>query len=254
MTTYNNSINEGTRTAHGIMLAQGAGATPNYLVLGAGKVAIGTTSSDPSGATLTQGSNITITSASGSITIAGSAGSSGLTWIASATASTSSVINFSNDLTSTYDNYLLVFENVVVSDFSYYMELQIGTGATPTYQTSNYSGAQIGIDSSTVTPYGIDWTAGSVNVTGATAIENPASPATFSGTVNIFNANNASNHKSFYTVACGDFYDVVLTGTAQGFINGGGSWTAATVLTSCRIKMASGTITSGVFKLYGYQN
>ena len=55
-------------TAHGVLVAEGASAaTP--IVLGAGQVLIGTTASDPSAATLSNGTNISITSASGSITI-----------------------------------------------------------------------------------------------------------------------------------------------------------------------------------------
>lgn len=58
-------------TAHGVLVAEGASAaTP--IVLGAGQVLIGTTASDPSAATLSAGTNISITSSSGSITIAGS--------------------------------------------------------------------------------------------------------------------------------------------------------------------------------------
>lgn len=56
-------------TVHGILVAEGSSAaTP--IVLAAGQVLIGTTASDPSAATLTQGTGISITSASGSITIA----------------------------------------------------------------------------------------------------------------------------------------------------------------------------------------
>lgn len=56
-------------TAHGILVAEGGSpATP--IVLAAGQVLIGTTALDPVPATLTQGTGITITSASGSITIA----------------------------------------------------------------------------------------------------------------------------------------------------------------------------------------
>lgn len=55
-------------TAHGILIAEGASAyTP--IVLTAGQVLIGTTASDPVGATLTAGSGISISSVSGGITI-----------------------------------------------------------------------------------------------------------------------------------------------------------------------------------------
>jgi hypothetical protein len=65
-------------TAHGILIAEGASAaTP--IVLTAGQVLIGTTSSDPTGALLTPGTNIGITSATGSITI-NSTGVSSFAW------------------------------------------------------------------------------------------------------------------------------------------------------------------------------
>jgi hypothetical protein len=58
----------GSPTAHGILIGEGASAvTP--IVLTAGQVLIGTTASDPVGATLTAGTGIGISSASGSITI-----------------------------------------------------------------------------------------------------------------------------------------------------------------------------------------
>lgn len=64
-------------TAHGILVAEGASAaTP--IVLGAGQVLIGTTASDPSAATLTAGTGVSISSASGSITINATGG--GFSW------------------------------------------------------------------------------------------------------------------------------------------------------------------------------
>ena len=63
-------------TAHGVLIAEGNGAfTP--IVLTAGEVLIGTTSSDPVGATLTPGIGISIANATGSITIS----STSSTWI-----------------------------------------------------------------------------------------------------------------------------------------------------------------------------
>jgi hypothetical protein len=60
------------------MIAEGSSAmTP--IVLTAGQVLIGTTSSDPAGATLTAGTGISITSATGSITINATGGGL-ITW------------------------------------------------------------------------------------------------------------------------------------------------------------------------------
>ena len=65
-------------TAHGILIAEGASAaTP--IVLSAGQVLIGTTSSDPTGATLSAGTGVSINSASGAITIS-STGVGSLVW------------------------------------------------------------------------------------------------------------------------------------------------------------------------------
>lgn len=84
MATINNSLNApipfsatkgGTGlvspTAHGILIAEGAAAMVS-LVLGAGQVLIGTTAGDPTPATLTAGSGISINNASGAITISAS--------------------------------------------------------------------------------------------------------------------------------------------------------------------------------------
>ncbi len=81
MTTYNNAIDAplpisaanggsgvASPTVHGVLLAEGSSAYTS-LVLGAGQVLIGTTASDPSATTLTNGTGISISSASGSITI-----------------------------------------------------------------------------------------------------------------------------------------------------------------------------------------
>ena len=55
-------------TAHGVLVAEGSSpATP--IVLAAGQLLIGTTAGDPAAAALTAGTNVSISSASGSVTI-----------------------------------------------------------------------------------------------------------------------------------------------------------------------------------------
>lgn len=73
-------------TAHGVLIAEGASAF-NPIVLGAGQVLIGTTASDPSAASLSAGTGVSISSTSGSITINAVGGA--LTW-STVTAGTSS--------------------------------------------------------------------------------------------------------------------------------------------------------------------
>ena len=67
-----------TPISHGVLISEGTSA-PNAIVLTAGEVLVGTTAGDPVGATLTAGTNIAITSASGAITI-NATGAGGFTW------------------------------------------------------------------------------------------------------------------------------------------------------------------------------
>ena len=73
------------------MLSQAASNQTGFL-LGAGQLAIGTTASDPSAAALTAGTGITITSATGSITIA-STGVGSLVWNDVAGTTQAAVVN-----------------------------------------------------------------------------------------------------------------------------------------------------------------
>lgn len=67
-----------TPVSHGVLISEGSSA-PNAIVLTAGEVLIGTTASDPVGATLTAGTNIGINSGSGAITI-NATGAAGFSW------------------------------------------------------------------------------------------------------------------------------------------------------------------------------
>lgn len=91
-------------TAHGILVAEGASAF-NPIVLTAGQILIGTTAGDPAASTLTQGTGITITSASGVITIS-NATSAGGGFVWNDTTGTSATIVSGNGYVS--DNAALV--------------------------------------------------------------------------------------------------------------------------------------------------
>lgn len=76
-------------TAHGILIGEGASAvTP--IVLTAGQVLIGTTASDPAGATLTAGTGIAISSVTGAITISSNGAS---VWVDETGASVTMAVN-----------------------------------------------------------------------------------------------------------------------------------------------------------------
>jgi hypothetical protein len=97
MTTYNNSTNSpfplysgasAGPTTHGVIIGEGTSAVAS-IVLSAGQILIGTTSSDPAAATITGSGGVTVSATTGAINIAGSG--SGLTWLAAPTSPTVAV-------------------------------------------------------------------------------------------------------------------------------------------------------------------
>lgn len=78
--TTNNTINNASPNvaAHSLLLSQAA-SNQTGLLLGAGQIPIGTTAGDPAAATLTAGTGVSITSVTGSITIA-STGVGSMVW------------------------------------------------------------------------------------------------------------------------------------------------------------------------------
>ena len=209
------------------------------------------------GVTQSPGDNTTNLATTAFVTSAVSGTSGALTFIASVTASASATVNFDNKLTSTYDNYLIVMENVVASVNQSTLQMDVGTGGTPTYQTSNYAGTNTGScsagsghtgNSSTST---FSMTGTSV---GATITVSNVSTNSIGGNICVTNTQNASNWKCFNSHVGGILVDFTGPNVGSGQILAGGNWKVATALTSLRFKMDSGNVTTGTFKLYGIQN
>lgn len=196
----------------------------------------------------------TITQLSGAITA-----TSGLTWIASVTAASSATIDFSKVLSATYDNYLIVIENYVPATNNTVLQLRVGTGGTPTYQTSSYVGVgnnvTYGTGAYTSNPVVLASGTGAMdlneNQSGA-LMSNGSSTSAGMGTINITNVNNASNYKTM----TGLISYLGNGSTGSGLLSNvvTGQWQSAIVINSLRFLSSSGNISTGVFKLYGYQN
>ncbi len=176
-----------------------------------------------------------------------SGGSAGVVFLATATASNSSVINFANVFSATYDNYILLCENVVPATDGALLTLQVGTGAGPTYQTTNYLGS------------GCHWTtvgAGAIStLTTAHALSSNTNTPDNAGvnagqyTVN-FSGVNSSLNKPLTSIGT---YIFSASNLAVGLVYTG-TWQSTAVLTSFRLQMTSGNISTGTFKLFGYKN
>lgn len=196
-----------------------------------GQLIIGSTGAFPVANTITAGSGISVTNGAGSITIAATGGASALIWLSSMTAAAASTVDFSNLLTSTYDNYFLIGENVTTSG-PQQVNLRVGTGATPTWQTSNYA------------------TPASSSTSSVELFPTPNSssaPATFG--VYCTNCNSASAYKTMVGSA-----SYINNSNLYAVYQIGGAWLdTSTAISSLRVLVNSGTI-SGIFKLYGLQN
>ena len=169
----------------------------------------------------------------------------GLVWIATVTAAAGANALFDNKLTSTYDNYMVVFEAVLPATNATSHYMQFGTGGTPTYQTTNYQ-------SGTLTNVGVISFSGPTTAIGVNASARVANTAARvgGGSLVINNANSATLDK----VATGTqtFVDSTAAGENAGCF--GGRWKdATTAITSVRFNQSSGNI-SGTWKLYGMKN
>jgi hypothetical protein len=251
------ATNNATNTSKPVNVSQGgtgvATLTTAYGVLCAGTTATGNVQTLASLGSSTQ---VLTSNGAGALpsfqAVAG--GSSGLTFIASATASSSATIDFSNNLTSTYDNYLIVIEKLSPVTDGVGLQMLVGTGAGPTYQSTNYASPS----TSTLNGSGswVGFAAATTFLSICTSSSNNAMTAVSTdvacGTVLISNVNDSTNYKPMssnlsYTAYNGGSHSPCL---ALGY----GSWQGATVLTSLRFLFNLGNILTGTFKLYGFTN
>lgn len=175
-----------------------------------------------------------------------SAGSGDLVLISTATASNSSSIDIAG-LDSTYYEYLLIVQDLVCQTDDTQVQLLVGTGAGPTYQTTNYSYAiQIYSHISSAVAGGLSQSAIGLVYPGGTAGLGNAANESYSGNIYIYNPSDTSAYtriNSFGSYSRAD-------GNPSGY-NINGVWHSTTAVTALRIKMSSGNISSGTFKLYG---
>lgn len=230
-----NTISEITTANSGVLITSGAGVPSISTAIPNGVTATTQSASDNSTKIATTAYADAVGAAGGSLTL-----------IASVTAAASATVNFSNNLSATYDNYLIVMERVVPATNGTNLQMQIGTGAGPTYQTTNYSGTYF---------YQTTTTGGGGTVSTSHILSFPGRHGNSTlngggGYLYLHNANDATNYKP----VSGQFTYYDSTNTTMQGVSSFSTWQGATVLTSLRFSMAAGNITTGIFKLYGIKN
>jgi len=231
--------------AHG---GTGNTSTTAYAVLCGGTTSTGVL--QPIASVGTSGQVLTSNGAGALPTFQAAGGGGGsLTKIASGTASNSASIEFTNIFSSSYSNYLFVFNKILPATNNVILYAQLGTGAGPTYVTTGYnwanatminggsisftnntSDAQIGLTDS-YSYYGINNAGNGVN-----------------GNMQVLGTNGTSN------IASGNFnYSAILASSSTYLAPATDAWTlGAAVYTAIKFYMSSGNIASGTITVYGY--
>ena len=229
------------------------GATGNGGVTGTTGATGATGSQGITGATGSSGTN-GVTGATGSAGVTGSTGATGSSaptgWvlISTQTASSSATVDFTG-LTSTYNTYAVIINEVVPAIYNAVLWFRIGTGGTPTYQSGSvykYYQFKAGIFGSTVFGSG----SGSISDVKIpiAILDNTSNSDNGNSIIYVYNpAQTAVYHQITFTV----------TGDYNGSPNeidynyGGGTYSSTTAITALRFLFSTGNIASGTFELWG---
>jgi hypothetical protein len=175
----------------------------------------------------------------------------GYVFLESVTASSSASVTFTTSLTSTYDTYLIIFENVKPATDNAGLGLRVGTGVGPTWVTgANYdwgltipSGTGVGNDNRAATAGNDTF----IGLTGVTVGIGNDTGECGSGRIEFSNPDGSDiqmfSVMSRYVGSDGQFRTAI----------GGGRYAAAAI-TGVQLFFTTGNIASGTFRLYGLRN
>lgn len=181
-------------------------------------------------------------------------GSSNRVVISSQTASNSASIVFTSGLDSTYDRYVIELDSITCQTDDKQLQMVIGTGAGPTYQTG--AGAYSWSQTSEIA--GLDVQSGNsadtqmllTQPTGGTTALGNASGENFTGTI-FFSDPDASSH--FTNFSWQTSYNRALDSLAYHSM-GGGFYKTATPITALKFLFDAGQIVSGRITLIGVKH
>jgi hypothetical protein len=161
-------------------------------------------------------------------------GGGSLVWISTGTASSSATLDFTGLDTTTYKTFLLVFRNVVPATTAANLFVRVGTGATPTWQATNYNNADGGSTTAIIAEVGSGASAASITNTANIG---------FSGELSISNLASGSAFKQAHGRGTYNANPAIFSGY----------WNTATAVTGLRVMFSSGNISTGDVDLYGWK-
>jgi len=221
----------------------GASAAPT----GASYVTLATNGTLTSERVLTAGTGITLTDAGAgsTVTIAASGGSSGLVLLEQHTASSSSSLDFTTAITSTYDAYDIWFVNIIPATTNVALRMLMSTNGGSSYDTgSNYRFNSWVVAGGTTTEFANPTTNIPVHYT-TSGLSN-SSTYSLNGVVRLFNPLSTATYKAVNGQTTCQINDGSMCTTwPQGW------YLSTTAVNAVRFILSSGNIASGVIRMYG---
>lgn len=206
---------------------------------GGGAVALGSsvTLTNAGVTSLVAGTGITVSGATGAVTVSSSA-TSALTLISTTTASSSATVDIV--LSGSYSQYLVVLNNLTLSSSGNDLRMQWASGGS--FATISQFTTDVVLYNPGTGPDGFY---GNNDGAMAKSIDGTSSYG-LSGQIYIFNPSSTTNRKQFthqlaYWANTGYVYAV----------NGGGDSKSTTAIYGLRFYISTGNIAAGTFKLYG---
>lgn len=157
---------------------------------------------------------------------------SGLTYVASATASGAQTVVLTGAFNSTYDNYVLVYDGLVVNTNTVDLTLSLGSSVT-NYQYAGFYNRYV---ASALQPIAQSSTSAWIIGTTGSATD------VLSGSIEIYNPFKAAATQ-YRTASYSATWAYVV----------GGYQADATSYTSCTLKIGTGTLSTGKVTCYGYR-
>lgn len=225
------------------ILAVGRGGTGQTAPTVNGAILIGNTVSGGYDINnITQGTGITITNDKGSITIAADAGTvPALVLLGANTANISPTLSFTSLISSTYDQYKLMWEDVIMATTTSLLLVQVSVDNGANWKTTGYINNTV---------YLLSGSPGYVATTTGIDLKGPAyavSDAMY-GDIIIANVNASGRKVHAYGSSVYDNAGTPVFSLVNGRYDTVGTINAIRLLTS------SGNLTSGVARLYGIKN